>query len=301
MKYRNFPGRSDQRMSTIKKKLQQAASGYDAGLQSDQESNDGGSDTEMAPKYMLRVSAGPSYDPSTHRLLVVNSSDALSFENEFVRVKVKVRIRDYVGLPKDSPKHTPYFDDPIHKHDQYSVAFSFVPKVDLPSTDTVWGNDFDHPVRDRLPPGFNTAFKIVKEFIDPGLSCDAYADQPWLYGPALSCWFAFRIGEKVPETDNIQQPDEEQVMTDGADGSGADIRKELDLPEAGDKRRKFFLSQENREQLVFEKGRLYQGDFFNPYLDFNSKSFVSHMLSGLTACRICFAITWILSFGHPLH
>jgi hypothetical protein len=139
--------------------------------------------------------------------------------------------------------------------------------VDLSLTNRVI---VDHPVRDRLPPGFNTAFKIVKEFIDPGLQCDAYADEPWLYGPSLSCWFAFRVGEKVKDTEDFPEPGEENVTREGADGSGQEERERLGLPENNEKRRKFFLDTKNRENFVFQKGRCYQADFFNPYLDFGN-------------------------------
>lgn len=128
----------------------------------------------------------------------------------------------------------------------------------------------DHPVRDRLPPGFNTAFRIVKEFIDPGLQCDAYADEPWLYGPSLSCWFAFRVGEKVGDGEDFPEPGEEEITREGADGSGREERERLGLPENNEKRRKFFLDAKNRESFIFQKGRCYQADFFNPYLDFGN-------------------------------
>lgn len=128
----------------------------------------------------------------------------------------------------------------------------------------------DHPVRDRLPPGFNTAFKIVKEFIDPGLQCDAYADEPWLYGPSLSCWFAFRLGEKVEDGEDFPAPGEENVTREGADGSGQAERERLGLPENNEKRRKYFLDAKHREGFVFQKGRCYEADFFNPYLDFGN-------------------------------
>lgn len=128
----------------------------------------------------------------------------------------------------------------------------------------------DHPVRDRLPPGFNTAFKIVKEFIDPGLQCDAYADEPWLYGPSLSCWFAFRLGEKVEEEQDFPAPGEEKVTREGADGSGQEERERLGLPENNEKRRKYFLDAKHREGFAFQKGRCYEADFFNPYLDFGN-------------------------------
>jgi len=132
------------------------------------------------------------------------------------------------------------------------------------------GNDFDHPVRDRLPPGFKYAFGIVKQFIDPGIEADAYADEPWLFAPALDCWFTFRIGDKLtPEQQrDIPHVQEQQPLEEGADGTGIEVRQKLGIPD-GSKRRKFYLSQERRSEFVFEKDRLYQGDFFNPYLDFN--------------------------------
>lgn len=97
---------------------------------------------QEAEKYRLIVTAGSSYDKSTHKVVGVNTGEAASIENEFIRAKVKVRIRGYRGLPGRCPPTSPYFDDPWHVKDQYSVAFSFVPKQDLPSLDTVWGNDF---------------------------------------------------------------------------------------------------------------------------------------------------------------
>lgn len=249
--------------STIKNKVSQVA-GRASGAGIDEETK------QEAEKYRLLVTAGPSYDQSKHKTVFVNSDTPTVIDNAYLTAKIKVRIRGYQGLPSSSPSTSPYFDDPIHEKDQYSLAFSFVPKVDIPSINTVWGNDFDHPVRDRLPPGFNTAFKIVKEFIDPGLQCDAYADEPWLYGPSLSCWFAFRIGDNVPRGKDFPAPSEQEVMTDGADGSGAAVRQKHGIPDNNEKRRKFFLDAKHREDFVFEKGRCYQADFYNPYIDFGN-------------------------------
>ncbi len=224
-------------------------------------------------KYRLIVTAGPSYDVSTHRIVPVNTARSTYLENDFIRARVKVRIRGYRGLPVDSPSSSPYFSDPMHEKDQYSIAFSFVPKVDLPSKDLVWGNDFDHPVRDRLPPGVNTAFKIVKDFVDPGLEMDAYAEEPWLLGPALSCWFALKIGDKTGSEGDFgreELAEEKDVLHEGAEGDGEQVRKEARLPENNEKRRKHFLDRANREAFAFEKGRMYSADFYNPYLDFGN-------------------------------
>lgn len=233
--------------SILKHKIANAASSSSAPNLSSQE----------AEKYRLMVTAGPSYDQSKHHTVRVNDGQPTYIENDFLRAKISVNIRQYRGLPSSSPSHSAYFDDPAHEKDLYSISFSFVPKIDLPSMDTVWGNDFDHPVRDRLPPGFNTAFRIVKEFIDPGLQCDAYADEPWLYGPSLSCWFAFRVGDKAASDGaaGIPGPQEGGVMKEGADGTGEEIRQRLSIPDNNEKRRKYFLSASHRQAFTFEKGR----------------------------------------------
>ena len=118
-------------------------------------------------------------------------------------------------------------------------------------------------MRDRLPPGFKTAFNIVKKFIDPGRECDAYADKPWLLGPSLGCWFAFWVGEKADE------PRLGGIVEEGGEGSGLDTRRAVGMPEDAKERRRWALDEDNRAGYVFEQGRQYRADFFNPYLDFS--------------------------------
>ncbi len=255
-----------------------------------------------AQKYKLRVTAGLSYDTSTHVVVPVNAPQTLHLNSEHMLLCVAVRIRNFTGVPTSSPTTSPYFTHPLHKSDQYSISFSFIPKVDIPGSDLIFGNNFDRPIRDRLPPGFNQAFKIVKWFIDPGLEGDPYADKPYLYGPALSSWNILRIGEKIYElqqskpsndaedeepssTKEAEQTEDkdtwkipntesfhEIIVEEGAEGSGADIRSTLSIPPDSISRKRHFLTQSNRENFSFEAGRLYQSDFGNPYLDFNDFS-----------------------------
>jgi hypothetical protein len=173
-------------------------------------------------------------------------------------------------LPNNSPKTSKYFSHPLHQNDQYSVCFAFIPKHDLPGDDIVFGNDFDRPVRDRLPPGFSTALRIVKWTIDPALDGDPYADKPYLYSPGLVSWNYFRIGEKVdPEkTDKVLNLHSD-VVEEGADGSGKEVRKTYKIPDDPGARKKHFLDEASRKQFKFEKGRIYLVDFGNPYLGFN--------------------------------
>lgn len=153
-----------------------------------------------------------------------------------------------------------------------------MPKTgDINGNDLVFGNDFDHPIRDRLPPLFDKALNIVKGWIDPGLYGDPYADEPYLYGPLLSSVNILRIGEKgknegeapkVEATDDLQ--DSGPVIEEGADSEEAEaIRKEGGLPATNTGRQKHFLSEDRRKAFTFEQGRTYACDFSNAYLDFN--------------------------------
>jgi Protein of unknown function (DUF1769) len=149
-----------------------------------------------------------------------------------------MRPRKFTSLPPSSPETSPCFQRPLYKSDQCPLSFSFIPKTDIQGSDLLFGNGFDRPIRDRLPPGFNQAFKIVKWLIDPGLEGDVYADNPYLYGPALSSWNILHIGDKVIDpppsgaNDNEAQswkmpnvePFHETVVEEGADGTGGKER-----------------------------------------------------------------------------
>lgn len=229
---------------------------------------DGFIDPRDTAKYLLRVTAGPSYDASTHDLVHVNG-DAYNVDNEYMTASINIRIRDYHGLPKTSPPTHEYFSHSQHRYDRYSISFSFTPKKDIPGEEVIMGFDFDRPIRDRLPPLFKPALKLVTTVIDPGIYCDAYADKPYIYGAALSSFFLLRIGDKsAPGSRSPSRSRKSSIVQEGGDGSGSEIRKRLGVPENSEKRRKFYLKKQNLDNFAFEAGREYEADFFNPYLDF---------------------------------
>jgi hypothetical protein len=170
----------------------------------------------MAHNYILHVTAGPDYDASVQKIIAVNTAEPHHISTEHIDVDLNVRIRDYRGLPRSSPTSSPYFELPAHAKsgDRYSIGFRFTPKHDINGDDLVFGNDFDHPIRDRLPPGFGTAFKIVKWAIDPGLDGDVYAEKPYLYGPLASSINTFRVGETQTERGD----DDELEMGENGEG-----------------------------------------------------------------------------------
>ena len=181
-----------------------------------------------------------------------------------------------LGLPHGSPTTSPYFEHSDHIHDQYSVAFTFVPHQSVSGAHLVFGNDFDRPIRDRLPPGFSTAFRIVKWAIDPGLEGDPYADKPYLYSPLLATISKLKIGEKVTAKGSdgayeIPTPDDEPIE-EGGIGEGEEVREDAEMPETVAARKKWGLQDDVKADWKWEEGRAYSGDFFNPYLDFNQFS-----------------------------
>lgn len=233
-------------------------------------------------QYRLRVTAGPAYDVDTHKVVPVNCPETLTFETEHMIITLAVRLKNFTGFPSSSPQTSSYFEHDLHKGDQYSISFAFVPKEDISGGDLVFGNDFDRPIRDRLPPGFNQALRIVKWWIDPGLEGDAYADKPYLYGHGLSSFNQLRICEKVVHDSKPEDKDawkvpnaasfHEIIVEEGADGDGEEAREEAGIPNNAAGRKKHFLTKAHLEDFTFEKGRLYQTDFGNGYLDFNDFS-----------------------------
>ncbi|TLD15796.1 uncharacterized protein PgNI_01415 [Pyricularia grisea] len=260
----------------------------------------------MAHNYIIRVTAGTTRDVTEHKLVAVNTAEPLKIESDLIEARVNVRVKNYHGLPRNSPVDSPYFAAEPHAYndDQYSIAINFKLKqppegkvgkeadskendddaapaddedrdLGVKGGDLQWGNDFDHPIRDRLPPGFNTALNIVRWWIDPGLEGDAYADSPYLYGPALSSFNQVRVGP--PSSDRVPQGKGADVegkevglwIEEGAnDEAGFESRRSTGAPDDAKARMKWALKADSKEKWVWEYGKEYSTDFFNPYIDF---------------------------------
>ncbi|KAF4454040.1 hypothetical protein F53441_3424 [Fusarium austroafricanum] len=227
----------------------------------------------MAENYVLRITAGADYDTNQQVEVPVNTTKPTIIKSDRADIELNVRVADYKGLPRNSPTTSPYFATEPHAYnrDQYSISFRFTPKkrsddenTGIKATDLQFGNDFDHPIRDRLPPGFNTAMSIVRWWIDPGLDGDAYADKPFLYGPALSSFNTIHVGKG--------EFDEEKGglwFEEGGDEDGLEAREEVGAPLTSKARMKWALRADSKEKWVFEYDQTYGFDFFNPYLNFS--------------------------------
>lgn len=231
----------------------------------------------MADKYILRITAGEDYDESKHTIVPVNTAETVKINGEHGEIELNVRIQDYKGLPYGSPTTSPYFSTEPHAYnqDQYSISFRFTPQKPasakgseedgISGADLQFGNDFDRPIRDKLPPGFSTAMSIVKWWIDPGLDGDAYADKPYLYGHGLSSFNTFNIGagEYDKEKGGLW-------FEEGGDEAGIAARDEVNMPDTSKARMKWALNDDNKKKFTFKYGQTYGIDFYNPYLDFSN-------------------------------
>ncbi|RAL08875.1 DUF1769 domain-containing protein [Aspergillus homomorphus CBS 101889] len=224
--------------------------------------------SNKAPDQRLRITVGPKYDPQTHQSVQVNGAEPIRIESPHLTADIWVRIQDYTGYPTTSPRTNPYFNHEVTSRNRYSITLSLTFKQAVNGNDLLFGNDFDHPIRDYLPPGFGTAFRIVKTMLDPSLDGDAHADKPYLYSPALASWNQFHIGDVTNALPAVSDP----VILEGADGSGMEVRNTYAIPEDAAARTKHFRAEEKRAEFEFEAGRVYQADFGNPYLDFNEFS-----------------------------
>jgi hypothetical protein len=65
----------------------------------------------------------------------------------------------------------------------------------------------------------------------------------------------------------------------GGEDGGERLRRDMNIPDGAQQRKKHFLQRQNREAFRFKPGITYKADFGNPYLDFSSKSSWCH--SGL--------------------
>ncbi|KAI7762713.1 hypothetical protein LZL87_008154 [Fusarium oxysporum] len=227
----------------------------------------------MADNYVLRITAGPDYDQSQQVEVPVNTARPITIKSDRADIELNVRVNDYKGLPRNSPTTSPYFSTEPHAYnrDQYSISFRFTPKKPsdddgdgIKATDLQFGNDFDHPIRDRLPPGFNTAMSIVRWWIDPGLDGDAYADKPFLYGPALSSFNTIHVGKG-----EFNEEKGGLWFEEGGDEDGLEAREEVGAPLTSNARMKWALRADAKEKWVFEYDQTYGFDFFNPYLNFS--------------------------------
>lgn len=65
-------------------------------------------------QYMLRVTAGATYDASAHKVVLVNSEKPMVITSDLIDCQLHMRIKDYRGMPRLLQGCKPVLlDDPL--------------------------------------------------------------------------------------------------------------------------------------------------------------------------------------------
>ncbi|PKI84085.1 hypothetical protein MVES1_002023 [Malassezia vespertilionis] len=149
----------------------------------------------------LSISAGPSVDAL--EILAVNHDDKpVVIDSGDFHGRVTVRIKDFRGVPAEGvpiAKNASYFSEPYGDSMTYSIQAQGVFTEEVSAADLVFGNMFDHPLRDSLPYGTSIALRFAS-FVDPTIQHDLYADKPWAFSPLLATVYRAQANRAEPGT-----------------------------------------------------------------------------------------------------
>ncbi|KAK9448913.1 uncharacterized protein V1518DRAFT_416673 [Limtongia smithiae] len=236
------------------------------------------------PVLGLRVSAAPGYDaPAT--VVAVNTAQATQITTADASVVLRARVQNYHAPSSATaflPNTSPYFSNPLHAYDQYSIGFTITFTKDTSFDDVLFGNDFDKPIRDSLPYGFFAAYRIFKYMVDPSAEGDLYVDKPYLYGYAVTSVNAIALGAGPGEDDEVGAIEEDlyRISEEEIEADSADAETRSEIPRTARERQKFFLTESNRTQYHFRAGQKYSFDFYNAYLEMGGSNTFAVKLPG---------------------
>ncbi|KAL9602432.1 MAG: hypothetical protein Q9219_001856 [cf. Caloplaca sp. 3 TL-2023] len=183
----------------------------------------------MADTFLLRVTAGPSYDPASHQIVAVNSGIPTTVRSPLCDANIVVRIQNYRGDNETDTKFTRTF-----------AAFRILK----------WAIDpgLDGDVYADKPYLYGNALSSINILsVGPKAEDDGLND---LLG--------------VEDKDG-----DEAIVEGGFGGGqelreGLHIPEN-----AAARQKWFLGGHDRLKNWGWEEGRLYKADFFNPYLDFN--------------------------------
>lgn len=223
----------------------------------------------------VEVFAGPSYDDASLERIGVNDEDKgpVTVDNEACTAKVGVRIRGWRD-PSYNSVDSAYFEQPEHKDDQLSVQFSVRFKEPVSGDDLMWGNDFDAPIRDILPPAFSMGLRMFKWTVDPSVEGDVYSDKPYLYGRALTSINRIRQDKDAGDTDSA------------VEWVGFFNDEHLDHTDyVGKGRMQHYMIADERKQFEFGTADTWNFDFYTPYLSMGDSFAIKLPMFGFDVSR----------------
>ncbi|GAA5834729.1 hypothetical protein JCM11251_003645 [Rhodosporidiobolus azoricus] len=135
--------------------------------------------------------------------------------------------------------------------------------------DIMFGNSWTKPIRDYLPYGTSAALRFVK-YVDPSLSCDLYADEPW----ALSPLFATLQRVSVRSTpSSTPLPTFEPKKGSFPEDVSPLLPSGVSPPPDSAARRSYFTNSSNRASAKpLTRDLVVRGDFSHGFIDFSTLS-----------------------------
>jgi hypothetical protein len=245
------------------------------------------------------------------KLIRVNDEDhPLTIDSDVFQGRATVRIQGFTGVRPSAEGgegndedaaglETHYFEHGHAKGCTWSVQVQGRFKKTVCVDDVEYGNQFERPIKDKLPWGTSVALRAIN-IIDPTLRHDIYSDQPWAFGPLItsmtrvnvhrldkqadssdtSTWPAFPKG--TSDEDYVQD-DTSALLRDPTDPTN--IRKEIEdegladfstLNQLSDKqsahtnRARFWSNSSTRQAVSFEPTDIVSLAFDNAFIDFNT-------------------------------
>ncbi|KAL1411353.1 hypothetical protein Q8F55_002304 [Vanrija albida] len=216
----------------------------------------------MAPKLRVLISSnGAAYPPTA--VCAVNAATPTAVRTAAFEGEISVFVKGFAG-EGGAGDGAAYFGE------RGDMTYGIVVRgryLDNPTGDDIlFGNVFEHPVRDSLPWGTSIATKFMY-FVDPTLELDLYADKPWALSPALSTMNYLGLAQTgsspMPEPGSAPAFVEEDAL-------GAVLGQEEHAAQVS-ARRKHFGAAPNRAAVSLGDKAVAM-EFGNGILDFNTLS-----------------------------
>ncbi|BGP15697.1 hypothetical protein JCM10213_006133 [Rhodosporidiobolus nylandii] len=229
----------------------------------------------MSTTPRLRVRAGPSL--SSLQPVSVNASP-LAIHSASFEGAVSVRLRGYRGAEgensgREEPKEGEELEE---KGETWSVSFegrfgAEGEEGEVGVDEILFGNVWRKPIRDYLPYGTAAALRFVK-YVDPSLTCDLYADEPWALSPLFATLQRLSVR---PHSSSSQLPSFSPTHGSFTEDVSPILPSSAAAPPPKDPaaRRSYFASEENRRAAKpLSRELVVKGDFSHGFIDFSTLS-----------------------------
>ncbi|MBW0480376.1 hypothetical protein O181_020091 [Austropuccinia psidii MF-1] len=215
------------------------------------------------PRY--NVMAGTCLDDLSRICVNADQSSPFPIKSDRFEGNLTVRIKDFADFNGDiyRDSETNYFAIYTDVTCSIQIQGRFLQLTN--ADDCVFGNTFDHPIRDRLPYGTAAALKAIS-YIDPSLENDLYSDKPWAWSPLLATMNYIHT-TPLPSDDSQLPPWDPSRPIENCNSVVGNIPTNISKPHL---RRKFFSSSANRQATQLGPRDFINAEFANGFLDFSN-------------------------------